>query len=294
MRVVVTGASGFLGQELIKQLSERDIDFVAATTHPSLLAEVSGISASSVVEAKQLLHEEFYEEDDVVMNCAFPRTNDGAAMADGLNFLAKLIKNATNSKAAGFINISSQSVYSQHRTKPATEADPLCLESPYAVAKRGVELLLDTQDGRVPYTNIRLASLIGPNFDQRVPNRMAKRALETGQIQVADNGSQFGFMDVRDAANALIKMLESPSEKWRYVYNLSSQECWTLSSLALMVKDAVESISGKVVSIYASVNESLTMPLNTLLNASLFQKDFCWSAKFEQRDSVETIVAQTV
>lgn len=290
MRIIVTGASGFLGKELVKQLCERDMDFLAATSRPSLLVEQTGISASSVIEAKQLLCEEVYEERDVIMNCAFPRTNDGAAMAEGLNYLAQLICCAMRSKAAGFVNISSQSVYSQHRIKPAIETDVLCLESSYAVAKRGIELLLEAQAGCVPCTNIRLASLIGPNFDQRVPNRMAKIALETGQIQVADNGSQFGFMDVRDAAGALISMLEHPIRKWRHVYNLSSEKSWILPELAEMVKNVIESYLDRAIDIQVVASRMQELPLNTLMDATAFRRDFGWKPAYGKKESIESIV----
>jgi nucleoside-diphosphate-sugar epimerase len=295
MRVIVTGASGFLGKELVKHMREQGIDFLAATSRPSVLVEDIEIPDRLVVEARQLLCEETYKENDVIMNCAFPRTSDGVAMADGFDYLAQLIQCAMKSNIAGFVNISSQSVYDQHRTKPATEKDALCLESSYAVAKRGVELLLDAQTGSTPpYTNIRLASLIGPHFDQRVPNRMVKNALETGCIATRDNRSQFGFMDIRDAVSALIRMLDYPFEKWRRVYNLSSEKCWTISELAQIVKNAVEAFSGKTVEIKNESDCEQEPPLNTLVNADLFQKDFNWSATQGKSATIEAIVASMV
>ena len=291
MRVIVTGASGFLGKELVKRLDECKIDFVAATTRPSVLIEEIGIAANSVVMANQLLCENFYRSDDIIMNCAFPRTNDGLAMAAGLNYLAELINCAIKGNVGGFMNISSQSVYSQHRTKPAVETDALCLESSYAVAKRGVELLLEAQAELMPYTNIRLASLIGPSFDQRVPNRVAKRAWETGQIQVADNGSEYGFMDVRDAASALMEMLSSVNT-WQKTYNLSSEQCWTLLDIAEDVKRILETTSGKTIEI--DYTKTQTEPVNTLVDSSLFWGSFDWRPIYDRYNSMQAIVASVV
>lgn len=288
MRVIVSGAGGFLGKELVKQMRERDMDFLAATSRPSeLIAEV-GIQDRSVIDAKQLLQKDTYKEGDVVVNCAFPRTNDGIAMADGLNYLAQLIQCAMKSNASGFVNVSSQSVYSQYRAKPATESDVLDLESSYAVAKRGIELLLEAQSSCIPCTNIRLASLIGPNFNQRVPNRMVETALETGEIRVVDNGSQFGFMDVRDAAGALLRMLEFSTDVWQKTYNLSSGQCWTLTDIAQAIQEAFGAILGQLVEIDRV--ETQTIPISSLVDSRLFCTEFDWFPIWDKKSTIESIV----
>ena len=99
-------------------------------------------------------------------------------IADGLKYIQSVFEKSVEGNAAVIVNISSQSVYSQKRTEAATEETPVCLESPYAVGKYAVELMLESicRGSKTRYTNLRMASLIGPGFDQRIVNRLVRQA----------------------------------------------------------------------------------------------------------------------
>ena len=52
-------------------------------------------------------------------------------------------------------------------------------------------------------THYRIASLIGPGFDQRITNILIKNLINGIPLKVVDGAQVMGYMDVRDAANAI-------------------------------------------------------------------------------------------
>lgn len=289
MRVIVTGASGFLGTELLDQLIGSDrYEICAATSRPGDLQARINSQAAAIVDSKALLEDGFFKHGDIIINCAFPRGRDGFDLARGLDYLSQLVANASQSRIAGLVNISSQSVYDQHRDRPAREVDPLCLQSSYAVAKRAVELLVEANCQDTPFSNIRLASLVGPEFNQRMPNRMVEIAFKTGKIEVSENDSRFGFMDVRDAADALLRMLAAPAGDWRNLYNLSSEQTWTLFGTAQTIRAIFEDDLGLDVKVEKTPSKS--DPSNTLVDSTAFWTAFDWHPSYDEYDSLRAII----
>lgn len=70
--------------------------------------------------------------------------------------------------------------------------------------------------------NIRLASLIGPSGS--VPVNVLYKFLQSGlegkDFCVVGGRQQFSFLDVRDAAEAILRLVESDVDKWETIYNL--------------------------------------------------------------------------
>ena len=291
MRVVVTGSGGFLGNELLKVLSDyEDIAVVAMTRKPCVEAEgrfapgrLSIISPEGEAMSRKI------EGADVLVNCAFPRNVDGFDMANGLDYLSKLYSASAEAGVGGSINVSSQSVYSQRRASAAHEADPLCLESSYAVAKRASELLLDAACPDVPHTHIRLASLIGPGFNQRLTNKMMARALDGKELEIRDEGQQFGFMDVRDAALALALAVKSSPSSWRRVYNLGVDGSYSLKSIVDVINEILQEKTLTPCHVRVVPSGDGSPGLCSALSVKAFRDDFGWIPKYGLKDSLRAI-----
>ena len=286
-KIVITGASGFLGSHLVERLKEDQRYEVYALS--SKLDELENrLGGENVVYVyKNDLRAEMLK-DSIVINCAYPRNSTGTVIADGLRYIQKVFEAAVESEAKAIINISSQSVYSQQRTEAATEETPVCLESTYAVGKYAVELMLESicKGSKTCYTSIRMASLIGPGFDQRIVNRLVKQALETGKLTVKRNQQKFGFFDVEDAVSGIVAMLGTVEKDWKSVYNLGGSVAYTLVKIADTVKDAVKSEAAKIVDIIVTDGDETG---NSGLDARLFENDFDSVATYELIESVKAI-----
>lgn len=294
-KVVLTGAGGFLGSHLLAELVGRGDEVCAVSSKSAAqLLSSAGAEDADLSLLKVIRHDDWnglaseLSDADVLVNCAFPRNVDGYQLADGMDYLQRLFAVAGSSQVGAVVNISSQSVYSQTRTEPAREDTPVCLESKYAVAKYASEQLLEAYCADKPHTNIRLASLIGPGFDQRVVNKMVGRAMESGLVEVCDNGSRFGYLDVLDAANALVAVCESDPDEWEQVYNLGPEGGVTLTEIAECAAKEVGARCNRQVKLQMGCSDSRAT--FSVLDSSLFARSFNWEARNSLPETVKRIV----
>lgn len=288
-KIVVSGAGGFLGRNLISRfLNCEGFEIVAITSkRPGFFGTDRVVMIGP--EDWDAAHSELSDA-DVLLNCAFPRNCDGEAMARGLAFIDRLFAEAGRNKECSVINVSSQSVYSQRDPKPATEDDRLCLESRYAVGKYATELLLDARCQRNKRTSIRLASLIGPGFDQRVVNKMVAKALNGEGLTVAENASRFGYLDVRDAVEALVSLCsEFQTSDWEGVYNVGPSGSYTLTDIAQSVREVCREFLDGAATIGLEIAESNAPCIYSALDSTRFRRLTGWSGRISLEDSIASI-----
>src|SRR5699024_7081694 len=166
------------------------------------------------------------------------------------------------------INISSQSVYTQKDKPLVTEESFVKPESLYGMTKyaceRIVTLICEAND--VNYTNIRLASLTGIDFDVRMTNKFVQSVIKGETITIQGGNQKISYLDVRDASTALIKLLHTNSKNWQHTYNLGNEESFTLLSL-------IEIIKNEASKYHLNVNVDITEGndnYNNLMDSTLF------------------------
>lgn len=287
MHIVLTGAGGFLGSEILRQVNTDEKLAVTAVTSRKNLPDCKGVTWVS--NRDFLSGGLMLDEIDVVINCAFPRNEDPLEMASGLAYVRQVLESVKRYEAKGFIDVSSQSVYSQKRAAPATEDSPVCLESKYAVAKYCMELLVESCLDGISYSHVRLASLIGAGFEQRLPNKLARKVASGEDLRVEDCGQRFGYMDIEDAAKGILCMARSCVSDWRSIYNLGVRGSHSIVDLAEVVCQVARDKYGVSANIDVVLKESET-PLNSELNPSLFEESFGWKSKKNIKESISSIV----
>lgn len=292
IKVVITGASGFLGRNLLNELSN-DGSFLVYALSSNSEALKKNYTARNIISCDK--NDIFTEKagdllkDAVVLNCAFPRNVSGEGMAEGLSYIQGVFTAACDCSAKAIVNISSQSVYSEKRESAATEETPVSLETMYAIGKYSSELLLQSicREKPVHYTNIRMASLIGPGFDQRIVNRFVKQALETWKLRVNDNNQRFGFFDVRDAVTGLTAILKSNPEEWQKVYNLGNEHTYSLLEMAEAVSNVLKKNENLDVEIEVEADDKFS---NSALDAGRFYSAFNFRPCVTLKESIEKIL----
>ncbi len=285
-RIAISGAGGFLGRHILNEIIETSHIVYALTSKPSEIGRELKDEERVIFIHKDKYADVPWEEIDVLINCAFPRNTDGTMMADGLNYIKNLLTFAVEHGVKSVINISSQSVYSQKRKEAATEETPLDLETKYAVGKYATELLTSTICKQVPYSNIRLASLIGIGFEQRVVNKLVRQAFESKEVYIKVGNQKFGFLDVRDAVEGILKFALSESKLWQKEYNFGAEQIYTLDDIADVVSKVVERYSVHKIDIH---RESSNDELNSELDSKMFYEQCKWKPKYTLENSVEKI-----
>lgn len=288
MNVIITGAGGFLGKNLIKRCVEQEkIGVIAVTRQKDILLQRYKEYGNCIdILATNELDKIQWKNVDAILNCAFPRNDDGVQMADGLDFITKIITKAVHGGIKAVINISSQSVYSQKRTEAATEATQLNLETKYAVGKYAIELFINSICKNIFHTNLRMASLIGVGFDQRITNKLVDQIVKGNNLNIIGGNQVFGFMDVRDAVDGIIKVLNSNMENWKEIYNFGTNEQHALSEIAEMVSTIGEKYMDKKITVDY---QDSTEWKNSSMRCDLFFKDFSWHPRFMLSDTIEEI-----
>ena len=276
MRIVISGADGFLGSHIIRNLEhDKEFEIIGLTVFPEELSnKYKEWDNLTILEANTdtMLSASILDNADVYLACAFPRAVGQTNMGSGLDFVYESLNLLIEKGCKSIINVSSQSVYDPYRTVPATESDAVVLTSEYAVAKYCVELSLRMlcRRDRIPYTSIRMASLIGPGFNQRFVNKMVQSAIENHKITVADNGSKFGFLDVEDAAAGFQKLLKSNPIYWKPVYNLGITEAYTVTQIAITIAEEFRKKAGKVIEIQKEIADGRKS--NSAIETSLIRE----------------------
>ena len=286
-RLVISGAGGFLGTAIIKRAQNYpDINIVAISSNISKYT-VQNYKRCQVISTDRFLNEGFnFEEYDVMINCLFPTNADGYKMANGLEKVFKMISTAKDYGIGTFINISSQSVYDSKRAQAAKEDDILSLENAYAVGKYSSEMFCNQVLRECPHTNIRLSSLLGVGYDQRIVNRMIDQALLGNELSVIGGMQRYGFLDVRDAAAGILKMVVSDSSKWDEVYNLGRMESYSLIDIVELI---IEQLKLHGVNAKYIVKDGIDKR-NSAIDGHKFMESFKWNAEIPLSKTIDDII----
>jgi len=291
INIVISGASGLLGSELIRQLSNNSkCNVLALTSQKTKLEEqTKEFGNVFVIQNDDFFQSDFQNQIDVLLNCAFTRKLNGSALASSLDFSAKLIKQAVGMGVKSIINISSQSVYSRTRKQPASEKTSVNPDTMYGIAKYANELLISSicNQHMITHTNIRLASLVGTQFSARLVNRMVDNALNTNRITVNGGDQIISYLGLKDAARGLIAIAISDKKNWNNIYNLGSTEAYSLNEIAKLIKALVEKNTSQSVDITRLESEDF---INMSLDSQEFFSAFAWLPEDKLEDIILNII----
>jgi UDP-glucose 4-epimerase len=243
VRAVVTGASGFLGRELVRQARAAGLD-VVPTGHRAQ-APAPGYVAADIRDAAAVRR--VVDGAEVVIHAAGlahvfaprqARPADYAAVnGEGT---ANVVGAAVEAGARHVVLVSSVAVYGPAPARGCAETAPCRPAGPYAESKwqaeqRAREL---TADGRTQLTVLRLATLYG----EEDPGNVARliRAIDRGRfLWVGDGQNLKSLIHREDAAAACLLALRRPRSPVE-IYNVSDEPC----SMASVV-DAIARALGR-------------------------------------------------
>ncbi|MDB5170473.1 MAG: NAD-dependent epimerase/dehydratase [Candidatus Saccharibacteria bacterium] len=248
-KVVVTGANGFVGKHLIKELSDHGIEVVSvggprmAVNHsnPSGNTYSVDLNDANAVEAI-----DFSDVTGVIhlagLASVGPSFDDPMRYITGnigmeCNLFEAALKQNTRPR---FLIVSSGALYDTAATLPLTESSPTLPSSPYAVSKLGQEQLAQYYAGRGieviiarPFNHTgpgQGPGFIVPDIAQQV---LACEQGTQDEVLVGNLDAKRDYTDVRDIARAYRLLLDKgvPGE----TYNICSGK-------ALSGHDIVEGI----------------------------------------------------
>lgn len=233
-KVLVTGASGFLGHHLVQELlKQEETEVIAILGRPEDKANALPDNPNLKVFPLNALYEEHFSEIDTVVNCAFARSNDAKLLAGAFDFTERSIKRFEELGVKSVINISSQGVYQRLGVgELSTEDSPIEPIDLYSMAKYASEKLFSVSS--IPYiTNVRLASILMP---QRFLYFFVNKAKAGEHFTVTAPNQYAALLDVTDAAKGLAAIVALTPEDRSDVYNLGIGTQYSLLEYAKSVK----------------------------------------------------------
>lgn len=290
MKTLLTGAGGFLGWEIVRQMKlSGDYEITAATSNVQKLEADSNYKDVPVISNDRMWQDqELFTRTDVIVHAAFCRKSDGTQLMDSLLFSKKLFERAAACGTGGILNISSQSIYGSEKDDLPADKGSYAPGYLYALAKSASELLLEACAGhtKTGYTNIRLASLTGQGkcVPENVIYKLMKQALSGKELHIYGGQQNFSFLDVKDAAQAMLLLLKMRPDRWEHVYNLGPEKQTNLLELAKRVCNYAQS-AGKRAGYTVHPQETV---LNTGMDSRHLYHTLGWKPQVQLDDMIKT------
>lgn len=253
MKVLVTGAAGFIGSHLVKALSAKDYEVVGLDNLNTyyevelkyLRLADAGIQESEIIQSqftqstiypsyrfikldltdRQGMEQLFDEEKfDKVVNLAaqagvrYSIENPYAYIQSNIVGFLNVLENCRNHKINHLIYASSSSVYGMNHKVPFQESDQV--DSPvslYAATKKADELMAHSYSKlySIPTTGVRFFTVYGPwGRPDMAPFIFLKSILNGDPIKVFNHGQlSRDFTYIDDIVNGLMSIVDSPSKE---------------------------------------------------------------------------------
>jgi nucleoside-diphosphate-sugar epimerase len=226
MNIFITGASGFIGQAIVKESLQggHSVRALLLPQEPESLAAGTTVIRGDVTRPETLART--IEGSDAVIHLAgavgFQTWKSCLAInRDGTSNVAR---EAVSSNVRRFVHMSSVSVYGRTPSVPIREDFPLKkIGDPYGDTKIDAEMILRglEGDGKLDLTIIRPTVVYGPTDNKFVPTLL--RNLRSGKFRVIGDGEQtVDLIHVDDLAAFVLRVLEEPLTIGR-TYNMTNQ-----------------------------------------------------------------------
>jgi nucleoside-diphosphate-sugar epimerase len=297
--ILLTGATGYLGRQLTKSILEANDQFELITLgrDKEKSKVILGNSNIQHFNYDDLRSGNFFIGNaDILLHAGFARPHcTHQEIAQSLAFTTELFTTAAMSQVPVIINISSQSVYGLKQPPPWLETTSAAPETAYAQAKYASEQLLISLNQIYPHinaTSIRLGALAGgyPGLvEADFMTKMVKQALNQDDIRLILGKQQIERLDVKDATEGILQLLNYLPPKLKSVYNLGYGTCYSLKHIAELIAETVAQMSGtkKVDIIVEPISEELP---SFGMTSDLFFSEFNWKPKCSMGSTIISII----
>ena len=236
---------------------------------------------------------------DTIIHLGFAGRPDARiGIAEGLSFSSKLFSRAVLTQVPAILNISSRSVYGRSVSLPGNELPVVSPRSSYASALYAVETMLQAFSGlenQVRSTSVRLPALSGGVFGFDPGDLIYKtilKVIHSQPVVMKRAARPYQILDLRDAAAALVRMLELPALEWQPVYDVVSHASY---SLADIVGRVIE-VAGEYGLAYppALIRIEQTADAPSGFESSSFMQQVAWSPHYDLDAMVRSLFARVI
>jgi UDP-glucose 4-epimerase len=240
MRILVTGAGGFLGRHLVAELGPRH-DVVAMTRRPPA-SELEGLAQWVQCDLRELDTSVLPDRVDAVVHLAqssrYREFPEGAEDMFAVNVSSTfaLLEYARAASASAFALASTGGVYGRSRT-PVQETDRPHPTTFYFRSKLAAEALVEGYADRFRTLAFRFFFIYGPGQQRMLIPTLAARIAGREEVVIeGDPGLRINPIYVDDAARVFEPALTSDAAG---TFNVAGDEQVTITELVGLIGDAV-------------------------------------------------------
>jgi len=253
MSLLVTGATGHVGAEIVRQAARRGMPVIA--THRGEAPKTDGVTwvrcdlndAGAVRALAEIHRVDACIHAAAISNEAYAKPNPHGAIATNIGATANLLEAARTHGWRRFVLVSTGSVFQlvSDPAQPILEDAPTAAANVYSTTKLGAEMLTRMYRGEygLSASTVRISWVFGPPVISDQPQRgpipsYLLRALRG--IAIREGGADFAasFTYVADAAAGLLAAAAAP-ELRHSVYHLGHGVNFTVAQVADAVRKAV-------------------------------------------------------
>ena len=298
--VLVTGGCGFIGSEIVKQLSEIGANVTIIDNLSSGKEKyIQGLSYVKLITA-DLLDDDAIEsivkdKEYVINNAALPFIPDSYYIPKKffdvnvnatISLALAVIK---EKKAKRFVHISSSEIYGTARYTPMDENHQTTPQSTYAVSKLAGERVVFTmyKEHNLPAVIIRPFNSFGPNITQPyIIPEIIRQMEKSDVIKLGNVNAKRDLTYVTDTARGIILSLVKEGVIGE-VINIGSQRSYSIKDLVSIISE----IMGKKVSIKVDRSRFRPYDVDTLIcNYERATKLLGWKPEITVKEGLEKTI----
>lgn len=253
--ILITGAGGFIGAEVCKQLLKSKYKVIAVVSPFSKSSRLNMIKNKMTIVKTNLADEKSVEKifkkhkPEHVLHLAthgvytYQQQDVDRIVTDNFLMTVNLLKMSEKYNVKKFVNTGSVFEYGSKKGKvKETDVDLSDILNKYSAVKMATTALVNSYSDKLQVITLRPFTTYGPDEDStRFMKATIKRALNNEPIRIV-KGVIRDFVYVDDVANAYIKSLKSNFISGE-VLSIASGKKQTLDNVAILVKKFTKSKS---------------------------------------------------